>query len=88
MAQVPTLVLGGARSDNERDALELHMEGRGAGASGCLMGRNVTKSPDPAHMIRQLTGIAHRGWTVDDALRGETWDFLKLKARPESLHRL
>jgi Fe-S-cluster-containing hydrogenase component 2 len=33
-------------------------------------------------MIEQLTGIAHRGWSVDDALRGEAWDFLRLKAHP------
>ena len=79
---VPTLVLGGARSDHERDALELYMEAQEAGAAGCLMGRNVTKSPDPQHMIKQLTGIAHRGWTVDQALEGEAWDFLRLKARP------
>jgi len=79
---VPTLVLGGARSDNERDALELYAEAQEAGASGCLMGRNVTKSPDPKAMIKQLTGIAHRDWTVDEALRGEDWDFVRLKAKP------
>jgi class I fructose-bisphosphate aldolase len=80
-AGVPVLVLGGARSDVERDALELFAEALEAGASGCLMGRNVTKSPDPKTMIEQLTGIAHRGWSVDDALRGEKWDYLKLKAK-------
>jgi DhnA family fructose-bisphosphate aldolase class Ia/Fe-S-cluster-containing hydrogenase component 2 len=79
---VPTLVLGGARSDNERDALELYAEAQEAGASGCLMGRNVTKSPDPKRLIEQLTSIAHQGWTVDQALRGEVWDHLKLKAKP------
>ena len=79
---VPTLVLGGARSDYERDALELYAEAQEAGAAGCLMGRNVTRSPDPGHMIEQLTGIAHRGWSVEEALRGETWDFLRLKAHP------
>jgi ferredoxin len=79
---VPTLVLGGARSDNERDALELYAEAQEAGASGCLMGRNVTKSPDPKGLVEELTGIAHRGWTVDEALRGEAWDFVRLKAKP------
>ncbi|MBN2502776.1 MAG: hypothetical protein JXB38_18500, partial [Anaerolineales bacterium] len=79
---VRTLVLGGARSDNERDALELYAEAQAAGASGCLMGRNVTKSPDPKAMIEQLTGIAHRGWTVDAALHGQVWDFVRLKAKP------
>ena len=81
---VPTLVLGGARSDHERDALELYAEAQQAGAAGCLMGRNVTRSPDPGSMIKQLTGIAHRGWSVDEALRGETWDFLRLKAHPSN----
>jgi DhnA family fructose-bisphosphate aldolase class Ia/Fe-S-cluster-containing hydrogenase component 2 len=82
VSAVPTLVLGGARSDNERDALELYAEAQEAGASGCLMGRNVTKSPDPKAMVEQLTAIAHRGWTVDQALRGEIWDYVRLKAKP------
>ncbi len=79
---VPVLVLGGARSDNERDALELFAEGLEAGAAGCLMGRNVTKSPDPRRLIEQLCSVAHRGWSVDRALRGEDWAHLRLKANP------
>src|SRR5512143_869624 len=82
LSGVPTLVLGGARSDQERDALELYAEAQEAGASGCLMGRNVTKSPDPKAMIEQFCHIGHHGWTVDEALHGETWDFVRLKARP------
>jgi Fe-S-cluster-containing hydrogenase component 2 len=82
VAGVPVLVLGGARSDYERDALELFAEGLEAGANGCLMGRNVTKSPDPQHMVEQLCAIAHRGWSVDRALRAEVWEFLRLKAHP------
>ncbi|HLE14073.1 MAG TPA: 4Fe-4S dicluster domain-containing protein [Anaerolineales bacterium] len=82
VAGVPVLVLGGARSDNERDALELFAEGIEAGASGCLMGRNVTKSPDPARLVEQLCGIAHQGWSVERAMRTEDWDFLRLKAHP------
>ena len=82
VAGVPVLVLGGARSDNERDALELFAEGLEAGASGCLMGRNVTKSPDPTHLVEQLCSVAHKGWSVDRAMRTEDWDFLRLKAHP------
>ncbi len=84
VADVPVLVLGGARSDYERDALELFAEALQAGASGCLMGRNVTKSPDPGRMVEQLCGIAHRGWSVDRALRAKGWDYLRLKAQPAS----
>lgn len=82
VSRVPVLVLGGARSDNERDALELFAEGLEAGASGCLMGRNVTKSPDPQRMVELLCGIAHQNWSVDRAMRTEEWDFLRLKAHP------
>lgn len=82
VADVPVLVLGGARSDYERDALELFAEALEAGAAGCLMGRNVTRSPNPEAMLEQLGGIAHQGWTVDDALRGDAWAHVKLKAHP------
>lgn len=79
VSQVPVLVLGGARSDNERDALELFAEGLEAGCHGCLMGRNVTKSPDPERLIRQLCQVAHEGFTVDEALRGRRWDKVRLR---------
>jgi fructose-bisphosphate aldolase, class I len=79
IAQVPVLVLGGARSDNERDALELFAEGLEAGCCGCLMGRNVTKSPDPEKLMRQMVSIAHHGYSVDDALRGQRWENVRLK---------
>jgi Fe-S-cluster-containing hydrogenase component 2 len=82
IAEVPVLVLGGARSDTERDALELFAEGQEAGASGCLMGRNVTKSPDPQRIVEQLCGIAHNGWSVERAMRTEDWKHLRLKANP------
>ena len=82
VSDVPVLVLGGARSDYERDAMELFAEALEAGGKGCLMGRNVTKSPNPERMVEQLTGIAHKSWSVDEALRGEVWDFVKLKAHP------
>lgn len=79
VAQVPVLVLGGARSEHERDALELFAEGLEAGCHGCLMGRNVTKSPDPEKLLRQLCQVAHAGYSVDEALRGEKWDKVRLR---------
>ena len=82
VSQVPVLVLGGARSDNERDALELFAEGLEAGCSGCLMGRNVTKSPDPEKLVQQMVQIAHEGYSVDEALRGRKWEKVRLKAAP------
>ena len=82
VSQVPVLVLGGARSENERDAVELFAEGLEAGCQGCLMGRNVTKSPNPEQLIRQLGLVAHNNFSVDEAMRGVKWDRLRLKAAP------
>ena len=79
ISQVPVLVLGGARSPSDRDALELFAEGLEAGCSGCLMGRNVTKAPDPEQLMRQLCQIAHDGYSVDDALRGQKFDRVRLR---------
>jgi len=79
VADVPVLVLGGARSDQERDCLELFAEGLEAGCSGCLMGRNVTKSPDPEALLHRLSQIAHDGFSVDDAERGRKWDKIRLR---------
>jgi DhnA family fructose-bisphosphate aldolase class Ia len=69
VAQVPVLVLGGARSEDDRQALELFAKGLEAGCHGCLMGRKVTQSPEPERLTRQMCQIAHAGYTIDDALR-------------------
>lgn len=81
VSQVPVLVLGGARSPNDRDALELFGEGLEAGCSGCLMGRNVTKAPDPERLMRQMVQLAHQNFTVEEALRGEKWDKVRLRVQ-------
>lgn len=67
-AGVPVLMLGGARSDNERDALDMVAEGLVAGAAGVVFGRNVTKAPDPERVVRQLVSLVHEGRTVDEIL--------------------
>ncbi len=66
IADVPVLVLGGARSENEQDTLELLADGLEAGCAGCLMGRRVTQSPDPERLVHQLAEIAHPGCSGDD----------------------
>jgi len=56
---IPVLVLGGPRSENEQETLGLLADGLEAGCAGCLMGRRVTQSPDPEGLVRQLVQIAH-----------------------------
>ncbi len=70
IAQIPVLVLGGERLDRDRDVLELFAEGLQANCAGCLLGRNVTKAPDPEKLVRQLCEIAHENYSVNEAYQG------------------
>jgi class I fructose-bisphosphate aldolase len=65
IADIPVLVLGGARSEDEQDTLKLLGDGLKAGCAGCLMGRRVTQSPDPEQMVHQLVQIAHPAYSID-----------------------
>lgn len=71
-AGVPILVLGGARSKKNRDGLDLVAEALEAGAHGTVFGRNVTKAPDPAQMVRDLCALVHKGVPVDELIPPET----------------
>ena len=67
-ARVPVLVLGGAKSDHPRDALELVDEALRAGASGVVFGRNVTKARDPRGMVSDICGLVHGQKTINEIL--------------------
>jgi DhnA family fructose-bisphosphate aldolase class Ia/Fe-S-cluster-containing hydrogenase component 2 len=67
-AGVPVLVLGGAKSDDPRDALEVAEEALLAGASGTVFGRNVTKAKDPAKMVSDICALVHEGKSIDEIL--------------------
>jgi fructose-bisphosphate aldolase, class I len=67
-SKVPVLVLGGAKSDVPRDALELVDEALRAGASGVVFGRNVTKALDPRRMVSDICSLVHDGKTIDQIL--------------------
>ncbi len=67
-AGVPVLVLGGAKSDVPRDALELVDEALRAGASGTVFGRNVTKAKDPQKMVADICALVHGGKTIAEIL--------------------
>jgi class I fructose-bisphosphate aldolase len=68
VSDIPVLVLGGERLETDRDVLQLFADGLQAGCSGCLLGRNVTISPTPELLMRQLIKIAHAGFIVEEAV--------------------
>jgi len=81
-AGMPVLVLGGAKSDNPRDALELVDEAMQAGASGTVFGRNVTKASDPRQMVADIVDLVHRGKSVDEIVGKRAYEYVRLKAIP------
>ena len=83
VAGVPVLVLGGARSKRDRDGLELVVEAFEAGAAGTVFGRNVTKAPDPAKMVRDLCALAHGGATIEGLIAREPVETIRLKGLAE-----
>lgn len=78
-AEVPVLALGGARSERDTDALELVAEAIEAGGAGTVFGRNVTKAPDPAQMVRDLCAIVHEGRRVEEIKPVEKPGVIQLK---------
>jgi len=58
-AQVPVLVLGGAKYEDPRDALTLVEEAVRAGAAGTVFGRNVTMAENPQKMVENIAAIVH-----------------------------
>jgi Fe-S-cluster-containing hydrogenase component 2 len=79
-AKVPVLVLGGAKSDVPRDALELVDEALRAGASGTVFGRNVTKAKDPKKMVQDLCALVHGIKTIDEIFEGKRDGKIRLRA--------
>jgi DhnA family fructose-bisphosphate aldolase class Ia/Fe-S-cluster-containing hydrogenase component 2 len=82
-ARVPVLVLGGAKSDVPRDALELVEEALRAGARGTVFGRNVTKAKDPQKMVADICALVHEGRSIDDILGEGEAGGRRLKSVPE-----
>ncbi|OQX88919.1 hypothetical protein B6D60_00715 [candidate division KSB1 bacterium 4484_87] len=82
-AGVPVLVLGGAKSDVPRDALELVDEALRAGAAGTVFGRNVTKAKDPKKMVADICALVHEGKSISDILEEKKEGFFRLKSDPD-----
>ena len=83
-AKIPVLVLGGAKSDVPRDALELVDEALRAGASGTVFGRNVTKAKDPKKMVEDLCALVHGVKTIDEIYQTQKQGKLRLRANSKN----
>ncbi len=66
---VPVLVLGGAKSDDQRGFLSSVREALDSGGSGVAIGRNVWGAPNPRSMAEALCSLIHRDADIDAAMR-------------------
>lgn len=64
----PVLILGGARTDDERGLFTMVRSSLEIGVAGAVMGRNVWGHPRPKAMVTALSEMIHHNATVDDAL--------------------
>jgi DhnA family fructose-bisphosphate aldolase class Ia len=68
-ATLPVIVLGGERSNNDRDVLAQIYDAMRAGASGVAVGRNIWGYESPAKMTAAIAAIVHGNASVDQAMR-------------------
>jgi DhnA family fructose-bisphosphate aldolase class Ia len=66
---IPIVILGGAKSGNDKDVLEVVKGAIDAGGAGTCMGRNVFQHKDPEAITRAMCMIVHEGASVDDAYK-------------------
>lgn len=65
----PIVILGGGKSKDERDVLQMVYDSIQAGAAGVAMGRNIWRRDEPEKITAALTRIIHENATVDEALQ-------------------
>jgi len=64
----PVLVLGGAKTDDERSLFNIVSSSLKAGAAGLVMGRNVWGYERPKAMVKALCAMVHNNASVDEAM--------------------
>jgi fructose-bisphosphate aldolase/2-amino-3,7-dideoxy-D-threo-hept-6-ulosonate synthase len=66
---VPVVVAGGAKTNSDREVLELGEDSMKAGAAGLSFGRNVFQHANPEAMTRALVDVVHNGISAAQALK-------------------
>jgi DhnA family fructose-bisphosphate aldolase class Ia len=65
---IPIIVLGGAKTDSEKDLLTMVKNALDDGARGVAIGRNVWQSKSPDKMCDAINQIIHKGISVTQGL--------------------
>jgi DhnA family fructose-bisphosphate aldolase class Ia len=65
----PVIILGGAKTDTDRNILQVVHEAIQAGGCGGAIGRNVWQHKNPEAITKALVGVIHQKMNVDEALK-------------------
>lgn len=66
---LPIVVLGGAKTNSQRDFFANIEDAMKAGARGVAIGRNVWGNEHPDRVIKLLCGLVHEGIDLDTAMK-------------------
>ncbi len=65
---IPLVAIGGEKKAREEDFLEMVFAVMQAGASGVSAGRNIFQYKKPGNMIKAISQIVHKGFSVSKAM--------------------
>lgn len=66
---LPIVVLGGAKTNDQKEFFTSIYDAMQAGAKGVAIGRNIWGNPDPAAVVRTLNAIIHDNADVETAMK-------------------
>ena len=66
---VPVVIAGGRKVKTDQDILEMVKGAIAAGGAGVSIGRNVFQHKDPEKIVRAISKIVHKGFTVEESMK-------------------
>jgi hypothetical protein len=92
---IPVVIAGGEKIETDKDILEMVKGAITAGGAGVSIGRNVFQHKDPEKIVKAISKIVHKGFSVEehenDPVRDYSFDLVSLAfvlhGLPEALRR-
>ncbi|MGA1875779.1 MAG: 2-amino-3,7-dideoxy-D-threo-hept-6-ulosonate synthase [bacterium] len=66
---VPVVIAGGEKMETDRQVLEIVQDSLKAGGAGVSIGRNAFQHHRPEQIVRVISNMVHKGWSLEEALR-------------------
>jgi class I fructose-bisphosphate aldolase len=64
---IPVVIAGGPKMDNQKDILQMAYDSIRAGGSGLSVGRNIFQAQNPTALVKALHGVVNENWDVGQA---------------------